>query len=213
MQRVKDIVFSRWFLSVGCLLLGALVVLGVRFVTYQPEKGVHYHANFAVYINGQREAFKAPNYYEEEAVTTCSASETSETETTPMSRVHMHGNVNDVVHVEDSRVTWGNFFTVLGWNVGPSYLATRDGMYQNGSHGKVTYTLNGKVVPDISNTIINDQDKLLVNYGNQNADQVGQEYALIKNNALAADQSKDPAGCGGNHADSASMTERMRHMF
>lgn len=210
---MKNILVSRWFLAAGCLLLGALIVLGVRFATYKPEEGVHYHANFAVYINGQREAFKALNYYEEEAATTCSAVETSATETTPMSRVHMHGNVNDVVHVEDSRVTWGNFFAVLGWNAGPTYVASRDGVYQNTDQSKVTYILNGKTVADVANTVINDQDKLLVNYGDQSQAQLSQEYSQIKNNALAADRSKDPAGCGGGHVDTASMSERLQYMF
>ena len=212
-NRVLGVLKSRAFIAVGCLMLGALVVLGIRVAAYSPEKGVHYHANFAVYINGQREAFRGLNYYEEEAATACGVAETSEAETTPMSRVHMHGNVNDVVHVEDGRVTWGNFFTVLGWNVGPTYIATRDAVYENGSQGKMTYILNGKVVSNIANVNIDDQDKLLVDFGNQNAAQIDQEYAQIKNNALAADRSKDPAGCGGSHEDSASMTERMRHMF
>lgn len=210
---VLQILKSRLFIAGACLSLGALVILGIRVAAYAPEKDVHYHANFAVYINGQREEFKAMNYYEEEAATACGASETAETETMPMSRVHMHGNVNNVVHVEDSRVTWGNFFAVLGWNVGPTYVATRDTLYGNSAQNKVTYILNGKTVTDIANTIVKDQDKLLVNFGDQSASQLDQEYAQIKNNALIADRSKDPVGCGGSHKDSASMAERMRHVF
>lgn len=213
MQQLKNIVSSRWFIGAACLLIGALVILGIRFAAYHPAKKVHYHANFAVYINGQREQFKALNYYEEEAATTCSASASAEAETTPMSRVHMHDNINDVVHVEDSRVTWGNFFTVLGWNVGPTYVATRNAVYENTGQNKVTYLLNGKAVTDIANTVIADQDTLLVNYGDQSPAWLSQEYGQIKNNALAADQSKDPAGCGGSHDDSASLREHMRHMF
>lgn len=211
--QLKNIVRSRWFVGVGCLLAGALIILGIRFATYSPPKQVHYHANFAVYINGQREQFKALNYYEEEAATTCSASASAEAETTPMSRVHMHDNINDVVHVEDSRVTWGNFFAVLGWNIGPAYVATRDAVYENTGQSKATYLLNGKAVTDIANTVIADQDTLLVNYGNQSPAQLSQEYGQIKNNAQAADQSKDPAGCGGNRNGSSAIRERMRHMF
>jgi hypothetical protein len=211
--KIGQIVRSKWLLAVGCVLLGALVVLGIRVAVYRPAKEVHYHANFAVYINGQREAFKAFNYYEEEVASTCSVSEAAKTETTPMSRVHMHANVNDVVHVEDGRVTWGNFFTVLGWNVGPAYLATRNSVYQNGPQGQVTYLLNGKTVADIANVAISDQDKLLVSYGDQTTAQISQEYKQIKNNALRADQSKDPASCGAGHDDSASFGARVRHMF
>lgn len=204
---------SKWFIAPASFAVGAVLILGIRVATYTPLKEVHYHANFAVYINGQQEQFKAPNYYEEEAATSCSASEANKSEDSPMSRVHMHGNVNDVVHVEDGRVTWGNFFTVLGWNVGADYVATRDSFYQNSSQGNVTYILNGKKVENIANTIINDQDKLLVNYGNQSASMLNGEYGQIKNNALSADQSKDPVGCGGGHKANTSMRERMKHMF
>ncbi len=47
------------------LALGAFVILGIRFVAYQPPHDTHFHANFAVYINGVHEQFKEPKYYEE----------------------------------------------------------------------------------------------------------------------------------------------------
>lgn len=199
-----------WTLGLAGFVLGIILILGIRVAAYRSPENIHYHANFAVYINGQEEQFKAMNYYEETAVTTCSASETSED--TPMSRTHMHGNVNDVVHVEDSRVTWGNFFTVLGWNIGTDYLATRDAIYQSSGQDKVTYLLNGKKADNVANTVIGDQDKLLVDYGSQTGDELNQEYGQIQNNALKADQSKDPASCGA-HENSTTMRDRMRHMF
>lgn len=203
---------SKWFLGIIGFIIGALLIIGVRVAAYSPPKGVHYHANFAVYINGQREQFKALNYYEEEAATSCSASNTSEAEASPMARVHMHGNVNDVVHVEDSRVTWGNFFTVLGWNIGSNYIANRNTVYQNDGQNKVTYLLNGKRVGDVANMIIGDQDKLLANYGDQSPGQISQEYGQIQNNALKADESKDPASCG-SHENTVTFTDRLKHIF
>src|SRR5665647_713896 len=104
---------TKWFLFVGGLLLGALTILTVRFVTYQPVS-VHYHANFALYLNGQREAFKGQQYYQE--VTTCSSTGGI---AVPQQRAHMHDNANGLVHVEDHVVTWGQFFENLGWYVGP----------------------------------------------------------------------------------------------
>ena len=212
MKKISDVLKIKWVLFSLGFLVGVVLILGIRVAAYQPPKNVHYHANFAVYINGQKEQFKMMNYYEEEAAASCSVSAAQESESGPMSRVHMHGNVNNVVHVEDSRVTWGNFFTVLGWNIGNSYIATRDSLYQNGDQGSVTYILNGKKVDNITNTIIGDQDKLLVNYGSQTSDQINQEYSTIQNNALKADNSKDPAGCG-SHENATSMRDRMRHMF
>ena len=203
---------ARWAIGAAGFLVGAILILGIRVAAYQPPATVHYHANFAVYINGQKEQFNAMNYYEEEAAASCSVSAASETETSPMSRVHMHGNVNDVVHIEDSRVSWGNFFTVLGWNVGSNYIASRDTLYQTNGQDKVTYILNGKTVGSITNTIIGDQDKLLVNFGSQTTDEINQEFNGIQNNALRADQSKDPASCG-SHENTTTMSQRMKRMF
>ncbi|HSX35471.1 MAG TPA: hypothetical protein VLH84_00890 [Patescibacteria group bacterium] len=38
------------------IIVGAAAILGVRYFTYSPER-VHYHANFDVIINGQREVY------------------------------------------------------------------------------------------------------------------------------------------------------------
>src|SRR5690242_12924059 len=43
-------------------LLGILWLVGMRFLTVTPTE-THYHANFAVYINGTREEFKSFAYY------------------------------------------------------------------------------------------------------------------------------------------------------
>lgn len=201
---------TKWAQGIAGFIIGVVLILGVRIAMYKPPETVHYHANFAVYINGQKESFSAMNYYEETAATECGESEVPED--TPMSRTHMHGNVNDVIHVEDSRVTWGNFFTVLGWNVGTSYLATRDTVYRSDDQAQVSYLLNGKKINNVANTVIGDQDKLLVNYGAQTTDELNQEFSQIQNNALKADQSKDPASCGADE-HSTTFRDRMKHMF
>lgn len=212
---MRKIGSNKYLVFIIGLILGAIIILAVRFFTYaapSPEK-VHYHANFAVYINGQREQFKALNYYEEEAAASCSVSTAAESENSPMARTHMHDNINDVVHVEDSLVSWGNFFGVLGWGVGKNYLSTRDTVFTPTSTDSLTYILNGKKVDDISNTIIKDQDKLLVNYGSQPASQIQEEYNGIQNNAKKADNSKDPAACGGSAVNKTTFHDRITHLF
>src|SRR5512146_2323216 len=122
------------------ILIGALLVLGIRFFTYRADS-VHYHANFAVYINGQRENFKNPIYYTE---TACGGSESSEM-MTPYERAHMHDKVNDVVHVEDEAVTWGQFFDNLAWPIGPNFIQKSDGtIYAENGANKLNIILNGQ---------------------------------------------------------------------
>lgn len=200
---------NTWFIGIGCFVLGAAIVLGIRFFSYKPDD-VHYHANFAVYLNGQRELFKSPIYYTEEAACTLSGT------VTPSGRVHMHDNVNDVIHVEDHAVTWGQFFQNLGWNMGATYLVDRTGvMYQEDGNSKLHLILNGQDYTDfggLENTVIKDQDKLLVSFGNESGDTIQKEYKAIPSTAKHYDTTPDPASCSGNH-DAVTVHDRLMHVL
>lgn len=187
-------------------IIGLIIILGTRFLTYQPAKDVHYHANFAVYINGQREQFKNFTYYVD-----IEGSCTLEKQMTPRERAHMHGNVNDVVHIEDQTVTWGQFFQNIGWVVDPMVIRTPDQILLETDLGKINFLLNGKHVENIVNRVVNDKDRLLVDYGT-NSDQVlQQEYESIATTASKYDTIQDPADCSG-HKEST-WQDRMKHMF
>ncbi|HSX27894.1 MAG TPA: hypothetical protein VLF60_00395 [Candidatus Saccharimonadales bacterium] len=186
------------------LLVGALLILGIRFATYHPEK-IHYHANFGVYINGQREGFKSPLYYQEEA--TCDAEHIM----TPKERVHMHDNVYDAIHIHDHAVTWGNFFQNIGWDIGPNFVKTSDKLLPAADSNSVTFILNGKTVYDVTNRVIGDKDRLLVSYGNTTQDDLQKQYNSISTSAAKYDTDKDPASCGGSAGPTAK--DRFKHLF
>lgn len=193
----------------GGLLLGALIILAIRFVTYHIT-ATHYHANFAVYINGQREQFKDPTYYQE--VTACSVNGPIK----PEQRAHMHDGINSVVHVHDDGVTWGQFFENLGWYVGPDFLQTRSGtMYKAGGDNKLHITLNGDDftgLAPISDQVIGDRDRLLVSFGNLSDSQLQQEYKSVPSTAKHYDESKDPASCAGQ-MQKVTIGDRFKHLF
>lgn len=194
-----------WFLY--GILLGILLILGVSFFTYNP-KHTHYHANFAVYINSQRETFKDPKYYQE--VASCSAYDSI----TPIERAHMHNNVNNVVHVHDDAVTWGQFFENLGWYVGDDFIKTDKQLYQAHGDAKLHVIINGQDYTDLSpitNTIIKDEDKLLLSFGDLSKNTVDKEYAAIKNDAKHHDEVQDPASCSGHQ--SPGFLERLKHVL
>lgn len=194
-------------LGLGGILLGAAIVLGIRFATYHEEK-VHYHANFAVYIDGKREEFKNPIYYTD---TACSL----ETEMTPQERAHMHDNVNDVVHVEDYAVTWGQFFDNLGWYVGPNFIAKSDGtIYQSNDTAKLNVLINGEDYTGLgalTNRVIGDKDKVLISYGNESQKDLNSQYKTIASTAGKYNTTQDPASCGGSHE--TTLSERLKHLF
>ncbi len=205
--KIVSILTSKWVLTVAGILVGAGVILGIRFVTFAPET-VHYHANFAVYVNGQQEQFKGMQYYEETAATSCSINPVA----SPLERAHMHDNINSVVHVEDHLVTWGNFFQNINWGIGDTYLKTADQVYVAADQNQLTFILNGKRVDSIANTVIGDQDKLLVSYGSDSSQVIQKQYDKIQNNAVKNDIEQDPASCSGNHAK-VDTKQRLNHLF
>ncbi|MDB5182689.1 MAG: hypothetical protein JWO47_473 [Candidatus Saccharibacteria bacterium] len=168
----------------GVLWFGAL-----RFLLVHPAE-THYHANFAVYINGAREEFDGPGFYEE--VAAC----TSAYDNNVKGRTHMHDNVNDVIHVHDKRVTYQDFFENIGWSIGPDYIHTDETMYANTDTSTVKYMLNGETVERVDNKIISDKDRLLISYGPTDED-VSAQFKTVASTAAAVDAKQDPATCGG----------------
>lgn len=199
---------SRWAYAVYGLLLGALLILAIRFVTYEPQHDTHFHANFGVYINGEREQFKSPRYYEE--VKLCSMHD----QITPQARVHMHNQENDVVHVHHDGVTWGHFFDNLGWVIGPDFIRTADKLYIADDTNKLNIVLNGDNLTNLStitNQLIGDRDRLLISYGDIDKSTLDNQYKSVSGNAGEYNHKPDPAGCGGNHE--TTVADRFKNLF
>lgn len=190
------------------VLIGVLSLLLIRFFTYSPPH-VHYHANFAVYVNGQQEQFKGSQYYQEVAVCTTSGI------TLPQQRAHMHDNINNVLHVHDHAVTWGQFFENLGWYVGPNFIEDASGhLYQADDTNKLHILINGQDytgLTPITNMVIKDQSRLLVSYGDISDAQLQQEYKAVPSTAKHYDETNDPASCAGS--EKITVSDRLHHLF
>ncbi len=186
------------------VLIGAifafLLMTSARFIFKQPES-VHFHANMAVFIDGKRESFAGPGYYEE--VEACSAT------ATPSGRTHLHMPDNNVVHVHDKNVTWGNFFENIGWAIGPDALVTPQQIYRSDDTKSLTFYLNGEKTDDIFRTVIKSEDILVVSYGDGTADLAQQAEQVQKPTpASLANTQKDPAACRGT--EDASIGVRLK---
>ncbi len=200
---------TKWaFLIIG-VVVGALVILGIRFATYN-VKTTHYHANFAVYLNGKREEFKGPQYYQEIAACTVHGA------IQPAQRAHMHDNINSVIHVHDDGVTWSQFFDNLGWSIGPNFIQTDDQkMYIENGDNKLNIELNGQNLTDltsIANQVIKDRDRMLISYGNISDKTLATEYNSVPTTAKHYDETPDPASCSGQ-MEKVSISDRLHHLF
>ncbi len=199
---------SKWFWLLAGLLLGALLLLGIRFINYESPQHTHFHANFGVYVNGERETFEGGQYYEE--VNLCALNGS-----TPESRVHLHSNVNDVIHVHADAVTWGHFFTNIGWVIGPDFVRTPDQLYVADGDNRLNIVLNGDNLTGISsivNQTIDDKDRLLVSYGDADTALLDEQFGSITRNAGEYNSKPDPAACAGGH-DDATLGDRLRSLF
>ena len=108
---------NKWIRFGVAFLLGALWLFAVRFVLLDRD-AVHYHANFAVYVEGERLPFDNFTFYEE--VQSCGGDDVNN----PKIRVHMHDRISNVVHVHDNAATWGHFFANLGYANGDTVFKT-----------------------------------------------------------------------------------------
>jgi hypothetical protein len=192
--------------GVAGVLVGALAILGIRFFTYQPEH-IHFHANFAVYINGQREPFKSPLYYQEIAGGSC----TADKKMSPVERTHLHDNVSDVVHVHDNAVTWGNLFENLRWAVNDSVIKTPRDVFVADEGNRITFIINGHEVQDISTELIHDRDRLLIDFGDTSDEDLQKEFKSIAASADKYNKGKDPAACNAN--TKPTLKERLEHLL
>jgi hypothetical protein len=197
---------SRWAYLVYGFLLAILLILGIRFLTYKPS-ATHYHANFAVFIDGQQVSFKDAKYYQEVKLCTLNGS-------TPQARVHMHDETPGVIHVHDAAVTWGAFFQNLGWNIGPDFLYDGASLHVANETDKLNIVLDGENLTglsDISNQTINDKDRLLVSFGSADQTALDGEYKVVPNDAAKFDAQKDPASCKG--PENVTTSDRLKHLF
>lgn len=180
-----------WLAVCGALVLGFVIFAGLR-VVFIKQKDVHYHANFGLFINGERDKFDNFSYYEE--VSACSQSEVDN----PKHNVHMHDREYQLIHVHAHAATWGAFFANLGYTLGNKVVATGDGVYADGQDGKkLRFLLNGKPVDTVADRVIQDQDALLVSYGDENDAALQGQYKQIEHSAAKEDAEQDPASCSG----------------
>jgi hypothetical protein len=178
--------------------LGALSLIAVRFATFKDDR-VHFHANFALYINGVRDEFKSSTFYEE--TQSCSADAIG-----PKSRVHMHDQESSVVHVHENGATWGHFFANLGYGLTNKSVVTDAGVFVDGEKDtKIEFLLNGERVESIANEPIGNEDTLIVWVGKST-----DTFTLpqLPNDAKQHNEEDDPAACSGS--EPITFTERLK---
>lgn len=176
------------------IAIGVIVLSAVRLVAMPEEQHVHYHANWAIFINGERLDLSDDIYMED--VFSCSADPNNQR---PEDRIHMHENNEDVVHVHDSGATWGHLMANIGFAIGDDYLITDQGRYQEDGERTLKFIVNGMPVSSIRNRPVRSEDRLLISYGPRSEDEIlAEQFEQVASSAGEYNTQPDPASCSGH---------------
>jgi len=116
---------------------------------------VHWHADFAVVINGETVDFGVPEYV-------------STVDDEKSIYAHIHDPRHSVIHVHYEQTTWAEFFESLGIQLGDGVLVMADGtQYVNNDTQKWHYVKNGVLVDTLRFTDIGNLDRALFIYGDE----------------------------------------------
>ncbi len=177
----------RIWLPIIVLLMGAVVALAVLLVLNSGDSGpvecelgtpgcelrqpVHWHADFVLYIRGERYDFNQPRFISDEE------DELSE-------NVHMHGERENVVHVHREGTTWREFFDSLGFELTDACLTTPEGeQLCNSEAERLSFVLNGVKLDALAFQDITDIDRALISYGNESDEKLMHQYAQVTDEA------------------------------
>jgi hypothetical protein len=187
---------KRVLIFAGGVVAGLLILLVVRFMTLEPEPVTHFHANFAVFVDGERMDLSAPRFMED--VEKCKADPNA---MDPRDRVHLHNQDHDVVHVHAPASTWSHVFANLGMGLGDRWMVTEQGAFLGPSGSRsLKFVLNGSSATDIANRAIRSEDRLLISYGEEPvAEVLRTQFPHVKSNAGEFNDKLDPGGCGARH--------------
>lgn len=132
---------------------------------------VHWHADFALYIRGERYNFGQERFVSGEE------DELSE-------NVHIHGERGSVVHVHREGTTWREFFDSLGFELSDACLTTPEGeQLCNSETDRLSFVLNGVKLDSLAFQDITDIDRALISYGSESAEELMQQYAKVTDEA------------------------------
>ena len=113
----------------------------------------HDHADFAVYVRGQRLDFNRPEFLS--------------TEGKDLSKnVHIHAPRTNVVHIHREQTTWDEFLTSLGMGVDDTCLTLSGGeKLCNAGTETLKFFVNGVRIDSLMFQDLGDLDRVLISFG------------------------------------------------
>ena len=171
-SRRKNKKYMMIIIPIVAAIIAIAVVSAVMYSTqqsgnnnnnYGPVGSAHEHAAFAIKINGKQIDFSQPKYQVQSRL------------------IHVEGGDGTTLHRHATGVPFAEFIKSVNMNIENGCFTLDDGkQYCNNDVNKLRFFINGNETESINNYVINPNDRILVIYGNENADQINQELAALQ---------------------------------
>ena len=128
-----------------------------------PLGSAHLHADVKVYINGNALDFSQKKYQ----LTT--------------SFIHFEDGIGDVIHTHATDLTVGHMFKSVGIDFNNNCIVVERQSYCNDGNKKLKFYVNGHLNNEFDNRIIQDLDKYLISYGDEDNTDIQKQLSSITN--------------------------------
>ena len=202
----------RIWIPIVALLVAAVVALAILLVLNSGDDGpvtvvcepgtpgcelrqsVHWHADFALYIRGERYDFNHERFF-------------STVEVELSENVHIHEPFHNVVHVHREGTTWREFLHSLGFELTDECLKLPEGEQLCSSDTeRLSFIVNGVRVDSLAFQDITDVDRALISFGPASDEDLWAQYAAVTDEACILSRLCEeripegglpPEACGG----------------
>jgi len=136
------------------------------FTVNDLRQEVHWHADFAVFIEGEQLVFNSEEYITTENFTVAEY-------------VHIHKPYYSVVHVHREQTTWSEFFETLGWELSATCLIFDQKKYCSSEDKSLIFYVNDVQVDSITFLEISDLQRVLISYGNPSPKELSRQLGIV----------------------------------
>lgn len=123
----------------------------------------HLHADVKVYINGKAIDFSQRKYQ------------------IASKFIHFEEGIGDVIHTHATGLTIGHMFKSVGIDINNNCIKFEGVNYCNDGSKTLKFYVNGNKNYEFDNKLINDIDKYLISYGNENQLEIQKQMDSITN--------------------------------
>lgn len=176
-------------LIIVILLIGVAAYFGFFAKPAVSQQEYHVHADFAVFVNGQKLNFTQQKYM---TLETCGnpneEKEHANADLTTLAGmktvVHLHDLNGNVIHFHNANATLAMFFKTIGFDLTPTCFADDQGtQHCNSNDRKLRVFVNDAEITDFVNYKPRDLDKILVAYGQDSDAIIRDQFASVTNEA------------------------------